>query len=96
VAGLDEARTLAVYGPLLEQTLANARTIGIAAALTGPMTRGDAGTVRAHLAELRAHAPAVLELYQALARRELALAEARGALAPEGADRVRNSLANPA
>jgi predicted short-subunit dehydrogenase-like oxidoreductase (DUF2520 family) len=96
VAGLDEAGSLAVYGPLLEQTLANAKAIGISNALTGPMTRGDAGTVKAHLAELRAHAPGVLELYDALARRELALAEARGTLAPEGVDRVRNSLANPA
>jgi predicted short-subunit dehydrogenase-like oxidoreductase (DUF2520 family) len=96
VAGLDETATLAIYAPLLEQTFANARAIGIAGALTGPMTRGDAGTVRSHIAELRAHAPAVLELYVALARRELALAEARGALAPEGAERVRDSLANPA
>ncbi len=96
VAGLDEAASLAVYGPLMDQTFANARAGGIAAALTGPMTRGDAGTVRAHIAELRAHAPGVLELYLALARRELALAEARGALAPEGAERVRDSLANPA
>jgi predicted short-subunit dehydrogenase-like oxidoreductase (DUF2520 family) len=96
VAGLDEAAALAVYGPLLEQTLANAKAIGIADALTGPMTRGDAGTVKAHLAELRRHAPGVVELYEALARRELALAEARGTLAPEGVDRVRNSLANPA
>jgi hypothetical protein len=38
----------------------------------------------------------VLDLYQALARRELALAEARGALAPAGAELVRESLANPA
>ncbi|MEA2631755.1 MAG: hypothetical protein QOE66_1974 [Chloroflexota bacterium] len=96
VAGLDEPAALAVYGPLLEQTLANAEAIGIANALTGPMTRGDAGTVKAHLAELRRHAPGVVELYEALARRELALAEARGTLAPEGVDRVRNSLANPA
>ena len=96
VAGLDEAASLAVYGPLVEQTLGNAKAIGIRAALTGPMTRGDDGTLRAHLAELAAHAPGVLELYRALARRELALAEARGTLAPEAAQRLRLSLANPA
>ena len=83
VAGLDEKGSLAVYGPLMSQTLGNAQAIGIQAALTGPLTRGDAGTLKAHLAELEAHAPGVLELYRALARRELALAEARGALAPE-------------
>ena len=39
--------SLAIYGPLIEQTLGNARALGIAAALTGPMTRGDRGTVAA-------------------------------------------------
>ena len=59
VAGLDEAGALAVYGPLIEGTLGNARALGIRAALTGPITRGDDGTLRAHLATLEAHAPGV-------------------------------------
>ena len=51
-AGLDERGSLAVFGRLIEQTLANARAIGVGAALTGPITRGDAGTLEAHLAAL--------------------------------------------
>jgi predicted short-subunit dehydrogenase-like oxidoreductase (DUF2520 family) len=93
VAGLDEAGSLAIYGPLIEQTLGNARTLGIRAALTGPITRGDAGTLRSHLATLQAHAPGVLPLYLAAAEREIALAEARGALTPEAARHLRTSLA---
>ena len=85
VAGLDEAGSLAIYGPLIEGTLGNARALGIRAALTGPMTRGDIGTLDAHLAALAAHAPDALELYAAAARREIALAQERGALAPETA-----------
>jgi predicted short-subunit dehydrogenase-like oxidoreductase (DUF2520 family) len=85
VAGLDEAGSLAIYGPLIEGTLGNARALGIRAALTGPMTRGDVGTLEAHLAALAAHAPAALDLYAAAARREIALAEGRGALTPETA-----------
>jgi predicted short-subunit dehydrogenase-like oxidoreductase (DUF2520 family) len=92
VAGLDESGTLAIYGPLIEQTLGNARTLGIAAALTGPMTRGDTGTVAAHLAALRRHAPSVADVYGALAVREIALAEARGALTPEAAADLRATL----
>ena len=46
VAGLDEAGALAIYGPLIEGTLGNARALGIRAALTGPMTRGDVGHPR--------------------------------------------------
>jgi predicted short-subunit dehydrogenase-like oxidoreductase (DUF2520 family) len=94
VAGLDEAGSLAVYGRLVEQTLGNARALGIRAALTGPMTRGDVGTLAAHLAALRAHAPAVLDLYLAVAEREIQLGTERGALAPEAALAMRQLLAS--
>lgn len=92
VAGLDEAGALSVYGPLVEQTLGNARALGIRAALTGPMTRGDVGTLVAHLRVLEAHAPAVLPVYRAVAEREIALAQARGSVAPEAANRLRAAL----
>ena len=58
----------------MEQTLGNARAIGITAALTGPLTRGDAGTLQAHLAELEAACP----------RRARALPRARPAGAGAG------------
>jgi predicted short-subunit dehydrogenase-like oxidoreductase (DUF2520 family) len=96
VVGLDEPGALAIYGRLLEQTLANARSGGVAAALTGPIARGDAGTVEAHVEALRRFAPDVLELYAAVARRELRLAEERGTLAPAELDLVRAALAKHA
>jgi predicted short-subunit dehydrogenase-like oxidoreductase (DUF2520 family) len=92
-AGLDERGSLAVFGRLIEQTLANARAIGVGAALTGPITRGDAGTLEAHLAALERLAPDVMALYVAAARRELHLAEQRGTLSPERLERVRTALA---
>jgi predicted short-subunit dehydrogenase-like oxidoreductase (DUF2520 family) len=93
VAGLDEAGSLEVYGRLTEQTLANARALGIAAALTGPMTRGDVGTLGSHVEVLARHAPDVLPLYRAAAEREIALAVGRGAIAPETAEAMRTALA---
>jgi predicted short-subunit dehydrogenase-like oxidoreductase (DUF2520 family) len=93
VAGLDPSGALAIYGPLIEQTLGNARALGISAALTGPVTRGDLGTLEAHLVALRTHAPAVLDLYLAAAEREVVLAEARGSLDSVGAKQVRRLLA---
>jgi predicted short-subunit dehydrogenase-like oxidoreductase (DUF2520 family) len=93
VAGLDEAGSLAIYGPLIEGTLGNARALGIREALTGPMTRGDIGTLEAHLDTLRKHAPGALDLYVAAAVREVALADERGALAPEVATKMRDVLA---
>ncbi|MGH2477525.1 MAG: Rossmann-like and DUF2520 domain-containing protein [Candidatus Limnocylindrales bacterium] len=92
VAGLDEAGALAIYAPLIESTLGNARALGISAALTGPMTRGDLGTLRTHLATLAAHAPKAIALYVAAAHREIDLAVARGVLAPETAGAMRETL----
>ncbi|MEA2673113.1 MAG: hypothetical protein QOI92_305 [Chloroflexota bacterium] len=92
-AGLDEQGSLAVYGGLIEQTLGNARALGIRAALTGPMTRGDVGTLARHLDALARLAPGVLPLYRAAAEREITLAESRGSLAPEAAESMRNLLA---
>jgi predicted short-subunit dehydrogenase-like oxidoreductase (DUF2520 family) len=92
-AGLDEQGSLAVYGGLIEQTLGNARALGIRAALTGPMTRGDVGTLARHLDALARLAPGVLPLYRAAAEREITLAESRGSLAPEAAKSMRSLLA---
>jgi predicted short-subunit dehydrogenase-like oxidoreductase (DUF2520 family) len=92
-AGLDEQGSLAVYGPLIEQTLGNARALGIRAALTGPMTRGDVGTLERHLDALARLAPDALPLYRAAAEREIALAESRGSLAPYAAESMRRLLA---
>src|SRR4029079_3478573 len=75
-------------------TLGNARALGIRASLTGPMTRGDVGTLTAHLAALQSPAPGDLALYVAAAHREIDLAVERGALAPETAFAMRDSLSN--
>ncbi|MBA2571011.1 MAG: DUF2520 domain-containing protein [Chloroflexi bacterium] len=91
-AGLDEAGSLAVYGPLIRQSLANAEALGIAAALTGPFARGDRGTVVAHLDALQRLAPGALPLYRTVAEREIALAQRRGELSAEAAGSLRGLL----
>ena len=65
---LGDADALA---PLLRQTVDNVARLGADAALTGPIVRGDAGTIRAHLAALTERAPHLLESYVANARRTL-------------------------
>jgi predicted short-subunit dehydrogenase-like oxidoreductase (DUF2520 family) len=92
-AGLDEQGALAIYGGLIEQTLGNARALGIRAALTGPMTRGDVGTLERHLDAMARLAPGAVPLYRAAAEREIALAESRGSLAPHAAESMRRLLA---
>lgn len=56
-----------VLAPLLGAALDGALRAGDAA-LTGPVVRGDVGTVRAHVAVLGEQAPEVLPAYLALAR----------------------------
>jgi predicted short-subunit dehydrogenase-like oxidoreductase (DUF2520 family) len=87
--GLDEAGALAVYGPLAAQALANARAMGPGPALTGPVVRGDAGTVAAHLAAVAAAGDEAVAVYRVLGLREVTIAEERRGLAPEAAARLR-------
>ncbi len=75
--GLEGDAAARILLPLAEGTLRNVKEIGAAAALTGPVGRGDANSVRGHLAALRGD-PVVLELYKALSRLALRTAEARG------------------
>ncbi len=91
--GLDEAGAMRIYLPLVEQTIANARALGIDASLTGPATRGDAGTAAAHLRALGEGAPDALPVYRALLARDIAVATRRGALSPEATERLRTALA---
>jgi len=66
-----DAREL--LAPLVLRTAANWSELG-AAALTGPIARGDAETVERHLQALRERAPELLDLYEALAERTRATA----------------------
>ena len=70
-----------MLGPLLGAALDNALRSGDAA-LTGPVARGDAGTVAAHVTELRAHAPQAVASYLAMARATADRALAAGLLKP--------------
>lgn len=60
-------------------------------ALTGPVSRGDDGTVRAHLSQLREVFPELVDVYVTLAELMLAQAVRRG-LDPARAEAVRRSL----
>jgi predicted short-subunit dehydrogenase-like oxidoreductase (DUF2520 family) len=82
-----------VLRPLLEAALENSLTIGDAA-LTGPVSRGDAGTVAGHLAALAAVAPGSVPPYLALARRSADRAIAAGRLRPVDAEPLLEVLAD--
>ena len=81
-AGLAEEEALSLFFPLLTSTLQNLRARGPAAALTGPLSRGDTGTIARHLQVLAAEEPTLVPLYQVLGLATLDLVRDRGELDP--------------
>ncbi|MEU8182845.1 Rossmann-like and DUF2520 domain-containing protein [Micromonospora sp. NPDC049044] len=84
-----------VLAPLLRAALENALRLGDDA-LTGPVSRGDAGTVQRHLARLADTAPESVPAYLALARRTADRAIAAGRLRPVDAQSLLGVLADTA
>lgn len=66
--GYNQSQALQALLPLIRGTVGNIERDGAAAALTGPIVRGDLGTVQAHLEQLQATLPSVVPLYAALAQ----------------------------
>ncbi|MDP9240083.1 MAG: DUF2520 domain-containing protein [Actinomycetota bacterium] len=92
VAGVaDPAKVL---GPMMGAALDSALQYGDKA-LTGPVSRGDAGTVAKHLAALTQSAPDAVTAYVALARQTADRALASGRLRPEQAEALLDVLAAP-
>jgi predicted short-subunit dehydrogenase-like oxidoreductase (DUF2520 family) len=88
--GVEEPERL--LAPLLGASLDNALRAGDAA-LTGPVARGDAGTVAAHINVLREVSPDTAAAYIAMARLTADRALAAGLLKPEAAVALLDVLA---
>jgi predicted short-subunit dehydrogenase-like oxidoreductase (DUF2520 family) len=77
--GLSDTQSRKILVPLVEGTVENVRTSGPARALTGPVRRGDAGTVSRNLKAIAKHDRRWVDLYALLALQSLVLAERAGA-----------------
>jgi predicted short-subunit dehydrogenase-like oxidoreductase (DUF2520 family) len=78
VLGANKQEALKAVLPLISATLKNIESVGIPAALTGPIARGDVETVRDHISAMRERAPELLGLYCGLAKRAIAVAKKQG------------------
>lgn len=90
--GVPPARAVEALMPLLRGTLNNLASIGLPGALTGPIARGDAGTVEKHLRALGRSAPHLLTAYRELGMQTIPIAVARGRCPPEAAEKIRALL----
>jgi predicted short-subunit dehydrogenase-like oxidoreductase (DUF2520 family) len=98
--GVAREEALAALLPLLRSTVANLEQFGLPESLTGPIARGDLGTVRAHLTYLAeqqaAQAPnaALLnEVYRVLGLASLPVARAKGRLGEAAYEELQRLLA---
>ncbi|MDR9459276.1 MAG: DUF2520 domain-containing protein [Dehalococcoidia bacterium] len=64
--------------PLLRGTLNNIDNVGIPDCLTGPIARGDSGTIKKHISALERSAPGILSTYRELGLQTIPIALAKG------------------
>lgn len=78
--------------PLLRGTINNIENVGIPQCLTGPIARGDTGTIKKHLNALEKVAPAVLPTYRELGRQTVPIALAKGRIDEQRAKELKTLL----
>ena len=81
--------------PLLRGTLHNIETIGIPNCLTGPIARGDIGTINKHLDALKTTAPNLVSTYCELGRQTISIALAKGKIDQSQAKELQTILGQP-
>lgn len=81
--------------PLIRGTIRNIETIGIPDCLTGPIARGDIGTVKKHLDALKKAAPDLLSTYRELGLKTIPVALGKGKIDEQRAKELEAVLTGP-
>ena len=76
--GVSTSEATRALLPLLRGTINNLDNVGLPQCLTGPIARGDLGTVGKHLAALENSAPELLPTYRELGRQTIPIALDKG------------------
>jgi predicted short-subunit dehydrogenase-like oxidoreductase (DUF2520 family) len=90
--GLNREEAFRSFWPLVLGTIRNIENKGTVEALTGPISRGDAGTIRQHLVVLREQLPAYVNAYREMGLQTVALAVEKKSLSPAQADLIKKIL----
>ena len=78
--------------PLLRGTLSNIENVGLPNCLTGPIARGDMGTISRHLESLEKQAPPLLNIYKELGRQTIPIALGKGRIDLQRAEELKALL----
>jgi predicted short-subunit dehydrogenase-like oxidoreductase (DUF2520 family) len=83
-SGISQENMIGCLRPLLEQTWKNVLNSGAENALTGPISRGDLGTIRLHLQKITEEGRQDwLEIYKTMGKSAIGLALQTGRIHPE-------------
>jgi len=78
--------------PLLQGTINNIGNIGLPDCLTGPVARGDLGTIERHLSALETRSPSLLTTYKELGLQTIPIALAKGKVNEQKAEEMKALL----
>jgi predicted short-subunit dehydrogenase-like oxidoreductase (DUF2520 family) len=87
--GVSSGEATRALLPLLRGTLNNIDRIGLPNCLTGPVARGDLGTIERHLNALNAKNPSLLTAYKELGLQTIPIALAKGKVNERKAEEMR-------
>jgi len=87
--GTSPPQSIKALMPLLRGTLNNIENVGLPDCLTGPIARGDLGTIQKHLTALKTNYPSLVSGYQELGLQTIPIALAKGKIDTVRAEELR-------
>ncbi len=90
--GVSQAQAIKALMPLLRGTLSNIEKVGLPNCLTGPIARGDLGTIRKHLEALQKDSPSLLSSYKELGLQTIPIALSKGKIDSKRAGEIQTLL----
>lgn len=94
--GVDTREATSALMPLLQGTVNNISNVGLPNCLTGPIARGDVGTITKHLEALEARAPSILEAYRVLGLQTIPVSLGKGKIDDEVAKHLKELFSDKA
>jgi len=90
--GMDADEAVRAFWPLVRGTVKNMEDRGTEKSLTGPIARGDSGTIGKHLKVLESKMPELLDVYCEMGLFAVDIGIKNNTLSEERADKIKSLL----